>query len=100
VEQDVNKTAAAVRKSLSDATEVLKVNVAVQLEAIPNLGNGVWCTFECVVDVVARLKMASFVGKFAATELGHFFDFRTFSLEFFGNGTDEIVNAAFEGLGV
>jgi hypothetical protein len=100
VEQEVCKTAVAVRRNSSDAAVVLEVDVAVELQPVLNLGNGVWSTGEGVIHVVARLEMASFVGEFAATELGHFFDFRTFSLELFGNGADEIIDAAFKGLGV
>ena len=69
-------------------------------EAALDLGDHVGRALEGVVDVVAGLKVAGFVGELAAAELGDLVELGAFGFDFLGNGSDEFVDGAFEGLGV
>jgi hypothetical protein len=77
---------------------MLEVDVGVELEAGLELGDDISGTLEGVVDVMAGLEVAGFVGEFAASELGDLVDLGSFGFEVLGNGFDKIVNAAFKGL--
>ena len=80
----------------SDALVMLQMDISVQAQAILNFGDRVGSALEGVLDVVTGLKVAGIVGELTAAKRVGFFNFGAFGFEFFGNGGDEVVNAAFE----
>lgn len=76
------------------------VDFGVEGEASEDFGNGGGLSSEAIADVVAGIEMAGFVGEFAASDLVDGGDLGAFGFEFFADGADEFVNAAFGSLGV
>lgn len=83
-----------------DALKMLEMHVAVETEAALDFGDDVRSALERVVHVVTGFKVARCVGELTTAELGDLVDLGAFGFEFFGDGGDEVINAAFEGFGI
>ena len=83
-----------------DPLEMLQVHAGVEAQAALDFADRLGAAGEGVVHIVAGLEVAGFVGELAAAELADFVEFDAFGFDFFGDRGDEVVDAAFEGLGV
>jgi len=72
----------------------------VELETSLDFFDHVSLGFENVIHVMSAIELAGIVGEFLATELLDFIKLGAFFFELFGDGADEVVNAALRSLGV
>ena len=83
-----------------DPLEMLQVHAGVEAQAALDFADRFGAAGEGVVHVVTGLEVTGFVSELATAELADFVEFDAFGFNFFGNRGHEVVDAAFEGLGI